>query len=193
MSRRIAVFASGNGSNLQAIIDAIAANILRAELAVVVSDATAARALQRAAAAQVPTLSLPPAPQDSREDYAWRLVTALAPYHIDLICLAGFMRLIAAPLLTAYPHRIINIHPALLPLYPGLNAISRAFADRVPETGCTVHYVDDGIDTGPIIAQSRVAVMPMDSVASLTERIHAAEHDLYPRTIQKVLDQIAAS
>lgn len=193
MPRRIAVLASGNGSNLQAIIDAIAAKGLTATIAVVLSDVPGARAIGRAEAAGIPTLTLPPTIKESRLAYAGRLKAALAPYGIDLICLAGFMRIVGQPLLEAYPNRIINIHPALLPAYPGVDAIARAFADRVTETGCTVHFVDAGVDTGPVIAQTKVTVLPTDTVASLTERIHAAEHDLYPKVIQKVLDQIAAS
>lgn len=193
MPRRIAVLASGNGSNLQAIIDAITAKTLSATLAVVVSDVPRARALSRAEATGVPTLTLPPLPKEPRDAYAGRLVAALSPYQVNLICLAGFMRIVGQPLLDAYPNRIINIHPALLPSYPGIDAITRAFADRVTETGCTVHYIDAGIDTGPVIAQTEVAVLPTDTVATLTERIHEAEHVLYPQVIQKVLDQIATS
>lgn len=193
MPRRIAVLASGNGSNLQAIIDAIAARDLTATIAVVLSDVPGALALSRAEAAGIPTLTLSPTLKESRLAYAGRLKTELAPHGIGLICLAGFMRIVGQPLLEAYPNRIINIHPALLPSYPGVDAIARAFADHVTETGCTVHFVDAGVDTGPVIAQSRVPVLPTDTVAALTERIHAAEHALYPQVIQKVLDQIAAS
>jgi phosphoribosylglycinamide formyltransferase-1 len=120
-------------------------------------------------------------------------VTALKPYTPTLICLAGFMKLLGNPILQAYPRRIINIHPSLLPAYPGLHVIEKAFADHVAETGCTVHYVDGGVDTGPIIAQTRVPLLPGDTLASITERMHAAEHALYPASIQKVLDRITAS
>lgn len=192
-SRAIAVFASGNGSNLQAIIDAIAQKRLNAHIAVVVSDTADAYALTRAATHQIPTLFIPAQAGEKKEAYAARVVAALKPYAVTLICLAGFMRLLGKALLDAYPNRIINIHPSLLPAYPGLHVIERAFADRVPETGCTIHYVDAGMDTGPTIAQTRVAIRKDDTIDTLTERIHIAEHALYPATIQKVLDQITAS
>jgi phosphoribosylglycinamide formyltransferase-1 len=192
-SRAIAVFASGNGSNLQAIIDAIAHKKLDARIAVVVSDTPGAHALARAATHQIPTLLLPAQAGEKKEVYAARVAAALAPYGVTLICLAGFMRLLGKALLDAYPNRIINIHPSLLPAYPGLHVIKRAFDDRVAETGCTIHYVDAGVDTGPVIAQTRVAIRKEDTVDSLTERIHTAEHALYPATIQKVLDQLCAS
>lgn len=191
-SRNIAVFISGNGSNLQAIIDAIGAGTLDAKVAVVVSNKPDACGLQRAANHKIPTIVLTQNLGESRNDYSTRLVTALTPYTPTLICLAGFMKLLGKPILQAYPRRIINIHPSLLPAYPGLNVIEQAFADRVTETGCTVHYVDDGVDTGPIIAQARVPVLPDDTITMLTERMHAVEHTLYPATIQKVLDQITA-
>lgn len=192
-SRTIAVFASGNGSNLQAIIDAIAQKKLDAQIAVVVSDTPEAYALTRAATHQIPTLLIPAQSGEKKDAYATRVVAALAPYGVALICLAGFMRLLGKDLLAAYPNRIINIHPSLLPAYPGLHVIERAFADRVSETGCSIHYVDAGMDTGPVIAQARVAIHANDTIDTLTERIHAAEHALYPATIQKVLDQIKAS
>ncbi len=193
MSRDIAIFVSGDGSNLQAIIDAVDQGKLDVHIAVVVCDVSEAHALRRAARHHIPSQVIPVRSGERRDDYSARVVAAIAPYAVTLICLAGFMRLLGRPLLEAYPDRIINIHPALLPAYPGVNAITRAFADRIAETGCTVHYVDSGVDTGPVIAQSRVPIFPDDTVATLTERIHAAEHRLYPATIQKVLDQMTAS
>lgn len=192
-SRAIAVFASGNGSNLQAIIDAVAQKKLNAHIAVVVSDTEGAYALTRATTHQIPTILIPAQAGEKKEAYATRLVVTLKPYAVTLICLAGFMRLLGKPLLDAYPNRIINIHPSLLPAYPGLHVIERAFADHVSETGCTIHYVDAGMDTGPTIAQTRVAIRDEDTLETLTERIHNTEHALYPATIQKVLDQITAS
>lgn len=193
MSRKIAVFISGSGSNLQAIIDAIDAGQLDAAIAVVVSNAPDAYGLQRAAAHHIPTIVVQSIPGESRDQYGARLVNAISPYAPALICLAGFMKLLGAPILQAYPNRIINIHPSLLPAYPGLNVIARAFEDHASVTGCTIHYVDTGMDTGPIIAQAHVPVLPGDTIATLTERMHAAEHALYPATIQKVLDQLTAS
>lgn len=192
-SRNIAVLISGNGSNLQAIIDAIGAGTLDAKVAVVICNTPRAYGLERATAHKIPTIVTTPIPGESRDGYSARLVKVLKPYNPALICLAGFMRLLGQPILQAYLRRIINIHPSLLPAYPGLHVIEKVFADHVAETGCTVHYVDGGVDTGPIIAQARVPMLPSDTVASLTERMHAAEHILYPATIQKVLDQITAS
>lgn len=193
MSRNIAVFISGNGSNLQAIIDAIDGGRLNATIAVVVSNTPDAYGLQRATTHKIPTVVLASHAGESRDAYSERLVSALAPYSPTLICLAGFMKILGHAILQAYPRRIINIHPSLLPAYPGLHVIAQAFSDHAPETGCTVHYVDAGMDTGPIIAQARIPIQPSDTIATLTERMHAAEHTLYPATIQKVLDHITAS
>lgn len=193
MSRDIAVFISGNGSNLQAIIDAIDEGKLDARIAVVVSNTPEAYGLRRAANHTIPTIVVTSKSGESRDHYSARLLEALKPYDPALICLAGFMKLLGHPILQAYPRRIINIHPSLLPAYPGLHVIETAFADQVAETGCTIHYVDSGVDTGPIIAQTRVAIRQGDTLDTLTERIHAAEHALYPATIQKVLDHISAS
>lgn len=193
MSRAIAVFASGTGSNLQAIIDAIEGGRLGARIAVVVSDVPHAPALARAARHGIPAMVIAPERGETREAYAARTVSALKVYPIDLICLAGFMRVLGRPLLEAFPRRIINIHPALLPAYPGLRAIERAFADGLKETGCTIHYVDDGIDTGPIIAQARVPIHADDTIETLTARVHAAEYALYPQTIQNLLNPAGAS
>lgn len=188
MSRNIAVFISGNGSNLQAIIDATDAGQLNTQIVVVVSSTPEAYGLRRAETHNIPTIVLSPDSGESRDGYSARLVESLKPYNPALICLAGFMKLLGHPILQAYPRRIVNIHPSLLPAYPGLHVIEQAFTDQVTETGCTIHYVDAGVDTGPIIAQSHVQVLPNDTIATLTERMHAAEHALYPATIQKVLD-----
>lgn len=193
MSKAIAVFASGTGSNLQALIDAIDGGRLGARVTVVVSDVPHAPALTRAARHGIPAMVIAPEPGETREAYAARIVSALKVYPIDLICLAGFMRVLGQSLLDAYPRRIINIHPALLPAYPGLRAIERAFADGLKETGCTIHYVDGGIDTGPLIAQARVPIHADDTLETLTARVHAAEHALYPQTIQNLLNPASAS
>lgn len=193
MSREIAVFVSGNGSNLQAIIDAIDSRKLDTKIAVVVSNTPDAYGLQRAAAHKIPAIVLPSHSGESRDDYSTRIVEALKPYNPTLLCLAGFMKLLGQPILKAYPRRIINIHPSLLPAYPGLHVIEQAFADHVTETGCTIHYVDNGVDTGPAIAQVRIPILPDDTLTTLTARVHAAEHILYPQVIQKILDQISAS
>lgn len=192
-SKTIAVFASGNGSNLQAIIDAIHNKTLDAKIAVVLSDQNNAYALTRATTHHIPTLIVQKHSTETRDAHTARIVEALTPYSASLICLAGYMRIIGAPLLEAYPNRIINIHPSLLPAYPGLHSIERAFADHVRETGCTIHRVDSGMDTGTILAQTRVPILSNDTLDTLTARIHDAEHVLYPATIQKILNPISAS
>ncbi|PIR20050.1 MAG: phosphoribosylglycinamide formyltransferase [Deltaproteobacteria bacterium CG11_big_fil_rev_8_21_14_0_20_47_16] len=183
----IVVLASGTGSNLQAIMDAIAAGRLHARIAAVLSDVPDAMALKRARQRNIPTKLLPKLPSETKTDYSARLAETIRPYAPQLICLAGFMRLVAEPLLTEFSKRIINIHPALLPAYPGLNAIERAFSDQQKVTGCTIHYVDAGIDTGPTIAQQTIEIHSDDTLDSLTRRIHQAEHILYPAVIEKLL------
>lgn len=190
---KLGVLASGNGSNLQAIIDACANGKIPAQVAIVVSDMPAAYALQRAAQHQIPTIILAPTTAEKKDSYATRLVAALAPFNLDLICMAGFMRLVGSDFLATYPRRVINIHPSLLPAYRGLQAIERAYSDRATETGCTVHYVDDGMDTGPIIAQYVVSISTDEPLAQLTEKIHAAEHSLYPHAINLILSKLHGS
>jgi len=185
MTRRaLAVLVSGTGSNLQALLEASAAADFPAQVAVVLSNAPGALALQRAEKAGVPTLALPHQRYQGRAAYDAALVEALAPYRVDLVCLAGFMRLVGGDFLRAFPQGVLNIHPALLPSFPGLHAVRQALAHGAKVSGCTVHLVDEGTDTGPIIAQAAVPVLDTDSEATLGARIQQQEHRLYPLAVR---------
>lgn len=185
---RLAVLISGRGSNLQAIIDAVADRRIRAEIAVVISNVDGAPGLARAADAGIPTLVMPHRQWPTREAYDVALAEALVAQRVDLICLAGFMRLLSAAFIAAFPNRILNIHPSLLPSFPGLDAQRQAFDHGVTITGVTVHFVDAELDAGPIVMQAAVPVLPDDSVPSLSARMLAEEHRLYPEAIQRVLE-----
>jgi phosphoribosylglycinamide formyltransferase-1 len=185
---RLGILGSGSGSNMQAILDAIAAGTLDAEIVLVLSDNPDGYILERAKKAGLATGLI-----DCRgfktkfpEEAQLETVAALQAAGVDLICLAGFMRLVKAPLLEAFPHRILNIHPALLPAFPGVAAWKQAVEAKVSETGCTVHYVDDGMDTGPVILQAKVPVFPDDTAETVHQRIQVEEHRLYPEAIRKV-------
>ena len=168
---KIAVLASGSGSNLQAIIDEIKSGFLPVELALVLSDKPQAYALQRAEAAGVPTKVLLPADFASREDYDAELVRLLKASGAEAVALAGYMRLVTPVFLQAFPHRVLNIHPALLPSFPGLHGQRQAFEYGVKVAGCTVHFVDEGMDTGPIIMQKAVEVHEDDTPETLQRRV----------------------
>ena len=180
---RIGVLASGSGSNLQAILDACASRAIPAQVAVVICNVADAKALQRAEAAGVPAMLLPYLKVASREEYDRQVVAALQKHSVDLVCLAGFMRLITPVLLGAFEHRILNIHPSLLPAFPGLHAVRQALAAGVRVSGCTVHVVDEGTDTGPIVIQAAVPVLDGDTEETLSARILVQEHRCYPRAI----------
>lgn len=189
---RLGILGSGSGSNMQAILDAIAAGTLDAEIALVLSDNPDGYILERAKNAGIPTGLI-----DCRgfktkfpDEAQAETVAALQAAGVDLICLAGFMRLVKAPLLSAFPDRILNIHPALLPAFPGVAAWKQAIEAGVGESGCTVHYVDDGMDTGPVILQAKVPVFPEDTAETLHQRIQVEEHRLYPEAIRKVADTL---
>lgn len=186
MSRplRIAVLASGRGSNLQAIIDSINTGRLNATIVVVISDNEDAFALKRAAANKIPNIFLDPAKALNCQEYDLLLAKKIKHQEADLVVLAGWMRLLGKGFLDQFPDKVINIHPSLLPAFPGLNAQKQAFEYGVKYTGCTVHFVDSGMDTGPIIAQQVVPIGPDDTLESLTNRILIEEHLLYPRVIQ---------
>ena len=180
---RIGVLASGSGSNLQAILDACASRAIPAQVAVVICNVADAKALQRAEAARVPALLLPHQKVVSREEYDRQVVTALQKHSVDVVCLAGFMRLITPVLLGASKDRILNIHPSLLPAFPGLHAVRQALAAGVRVSGCTVHVVDEGTDTGPILIQAAVPVLEGDTEETLAARILLQEHRCYPRAV----------
>ncbi len=183
-SLKIAVLASGSGSNLQAIIDEIRSGLLPAELVLVLSDKTQAYALQRAEAAGVPTKVLLPADFATREDYDAEVVRLLKASGAEVVALAGYMRLVTPVLLQAFPQRVLNIHPALLPSFPGLHGQRQAFEYGVKVAGCTVHFVDEDMDSGPIILQAPVPVLEDDDADKLAARILEQEHIIYPLALR---------
>ncbi len=180
----IAVLVSGRGTNLQAILDAIEAGSLEAKVVAVLSDRPEPLAFRRAREHGIPVLFVDPAGYQSREAYDAALVDALSVFRPDVVALAGFMRIVTPVLLDAFPRRVVNIHPALLPAFPGLNAQAQAVAYGVRYSGCTVHFVDEGMDTGPVILQSIVPVYQDDTPETLAERILVKEHKTYPAALQ---------
>jgi phosphoribosylglycinamide formyltransferase 1 len=181
---RLGILVSGSGSNLQAILDACAGRRIPAEVAVVICNVREARALQRARDARVPAVVLPHQEHPTREDYDARLVAELRARGAELVCLAGFMRLVTPVLLSAFPQRVINIHPSLLPAFPGMHGVRQALRAGVRVSGCTVHFVDEATDNGPIVVQAAVPVLDGDTEESLAARILVQEHRIYPRAIQ---------
>ena len=176
---------SGKGSNFVAIADACAAGTVAAELALVVSDVAEAGILARARERGIPARFLPPGKFRTKldEEAERNYIAALRAGEVDLVVLAGFMRVLKDAFLQAFAGRIVNIHPSLLPSFPGLAAWEQALAHGVRVTGCTVHFVDAGVDSGPIIGQQTVPVLDDDTDETLHQRIHAAEHALYPRCV----------
>ena len=185
---RLGILGSGSGSNMQAILDAITAGTLEAEIVLVLSDIPNAYILERATRAGLRTGLIDCRGLTSKfpEEAQQETAEALDQSGVELICLAGFMRLLRAPLLDAFGGRILNIHPSLLPSYPGLNAWAQALEAGARESGCTVHYVDAGMDTGQIVAQAAVPVLSDDTAESLHSRIQIEEHRIYPEAIAKV-------
>ena len=185
---RVAVLGSGKGSNFVAIQEAIAAGSLDAKIVLVASDLPGATILARATAFGLPTATLAPSPFKTKlsPEGEIALVDLLRQHEAEWIVLAGYMRVVKEPLLKAFANRVINIHPSLLPAFKGLRAWEQALAAGVAETGCTVHYVNQDIDAGEIIAQQRVPVLPGDSPETLHARIQVAEHELYPSALRKV-------
>ena len=188
MSRAIGVLISGRGSNLQAIIDAIGDGRLDARIAVVLSNRADAYGLERARQAGIETVVRDHKAHPSREAYEAVLVEDLRARGVQLVCLAGFMRLLGATFVHAFPNRILNVHPALLPAFPGLHAQRQAVEHGVKVSGATVHFVDTHLDAGPIILQAAVPVLDTDTEDTLSARILVQEHRLYPEAIQRILD-----
>jgi phosphoribosylglycinamide formyltransferase-1 len=180
---RLGVLASGTGSNLQAILDACRDERIPAQVAVVICNVEGATALARAQKAGVPAVLLPHRDYGSRELYDAQLVAELQRNAVQLVCLAGFMRIVSPVLLRAFPDRVLNIHPSLLPAFPGLHAVRQALRAGVKVAGCTVHIVDEGTDTGPVLVQAAVPVLEGDDEAALAARILVQEHKAYPRAI----------
>jgi phosphoribosylglycinamide formyltransferase-1 len=187
---RIGILGSGKGTNCRSILERIRDGRLCAEARIVISDHEEARILDIAREFGVPDAYLGPGPFRTRlsADAEEALVGMLRKAAVELVVLAGFMRVLKQPMLEAFPHRIVNIHPSLLPKYPGLEAWKQALAAREAVTGCTVHYVDAGVDSGAIIAQREVPILPNDSAESLHARIQVAERELYPAVIGQFCD-----
>lgn len=185
---RLGILGSGSGSNMQAILDAIEEGSLDAEICLVLSDNPGGFILERAKKHGIETGVIDcrgfktKFPEEAQEETALRLKEA----GVELVCLAGFLRLVKRPLLDAFPNRILNIHPSLLPAYPGLESWKQALDAGEKEAGCTVHFVDDGMDTGPVILQESVPILSDDTSEILHARIQVLEHRLYPAAIKKV-------
>jgi phosphoribosylglycinamide formyltransferase 1 len=185
--RRVGVLISGRGSNLQALIDAQRAGRLGGEIAVVLSNVEGALGLERARAAAIPALCCPHQGR-AREEHDREMVARLRDHGVDLVCLAGYMRLLSPVFLEAFPGRILNVHPSLLPAFPGRDAQRQAWEHGVKVSGATVHLVEAGLDSGPILLQEAVTVGEDDGVAGLSARILEAEHRVYARAVRIVLD-----
>ncbi len=189
---RLGILGSGSGSNFQALLDAIDNGILRGTVELVLSDNPHAYILERAKQRGIPSGLIDCAgfrtkfPDEEQVETAARLLDA----GVEIVCLAGFMRLVKRPLLDAFPRRILNIHPSLLPAFPGVEAWKQALAAGAKETGCTVHIVDEGMDTGPVILQAKVPVLAGDTPEMLHARIQAEEHRIYPDAVRIVADRL---
>ena len=184
--KRLGILLSGRGSNFEAIADQVADRRIEAEIAVVISNRPEARGLEVACRRGLKALCIPSKGLD-REAYDALLIQELRANAVDLVCLAGFMRLLSASFVRAFPERILNIHPSLLPAFPGLDAQKQALEHGVKVTGCTVHLVDEFLDAGPIVLQAEVPVLDDDTVESLSARILVEEHRIYSEAIRIVL------
>lgn len=187
---KLAVFASGNGSNFEAVARAAKDGWIDAEIVLLICDKSKAYVLKRAERLGIPSALFQPKLFKSKKEYELALLKKLQEEKVDLIILAGYMRIIGETLLGAYPDRILNIHPSLLPKYPGRQGIKDAFEDKAAETGITVHLVDEGIDTGFILDQVTVEIESNDTLESLEQKIHAIEHELFPKVIQRYITRI---
>jgi phosphoribosylglycinamide formyltransferase-1 len=181
---RIGVLVSGSGSNLQAIIDRIEAGVLNAEIRVTISNRSDAYALVRSEKHGIPTTVIRHQDFRTREDFDRRMIEILQSHEVELVVMAGFMRVLTPVFLHAFPLRIMNIHPALLPAFPGTHVQQQAIDYGVKFSGCTVHFADEGVDTGPVIIQAVVPVLPRDTAETLAARILREEHRIYPQAIQ---------
>jgi phosphoribosylglycinamide formyltransferase-1 len=188
MADAIGVLISGRGSNLQAIIDATRERRILAPISIVVSNSPSAQGLERARAAGIATAVLPHKDWPSRADHDRALVAKLRQHDVTMVCLAGFMRLLGPAFIDAFPHRILNVHPSLLPSFPGVDAQRQAIEHGVRVSGATVHLVTADLDAGPVILQSPVPVLAWDTAETLAARILIEEHKLYPEAIRIVLE-----
>lgn len=185
--KNIGILLSGRGSNFEAVAQNVAAGKIPGKIALVISDQEQARGLERARAMGLKAIFISPKDKD-REGYDREVVAALKEAKVDLVCLAGFMRLLSPYFVRAFPGSILNIHPALLPAFPGLDAQKQALEYGVKFTGCTVHIVDEGVDTGPIVCQAVVPVLDGDTVGTLSARILKEEHRIYSEAICLMLE-----
>lgn len=183
----IAIFASGNGSNFQAIVERAQQEKWPQPVSLLICDQPKAKALQRAEKFNIPSQVIDFKQFSSKVAYEKKILTYLKQYQIEWIVLAGYMRLIGPTILDEYEGRIVNIHPSLLPAFPGLNAVEKAFTYPVKISGVTVHFVDEGMDTGPIIAQEAVSIEEHDTLESFETKIHQVEHRLYPEVVLQLI------
>ena len=185
---KLAVLVSGRGSNLQAIIDSIEKNNLAAEISLILSNMPDAYALQRGKKHGLESIFLDPKSFSSRDDYEKQMIELLQTKSIDLVCLAGFMRILGKKFIEAFSGKIINIHPSLLPAFPGLNVQEKALKHGVRFSGCTVHFVNEEVDGGAIISQAVVPILDADDTQSLSDRILEQEHIIYPEAIRLIIE-----
>lgn len=185
---KLAVLVSGRGSNLQAIIDSIEKNNLAAEISLILSNVPDAYALQRGKKHGLESIFLDPKSFSSRDDYEKQMIELLQTKSIDLVCLAGFMRILGKKFIEAFSGKIINIHPSLLPAFPGLNVQEKALQHGVRFSGCTVHFVNEEVDGGAIISQAVVPILDADDTQSLSDRILEQEHIIYPEAIRLIIE-----
>ena len=187
----IAIFASGNGSNFENIVQQIQnGSVDNAVCSVLIVDKEKAYAIQRAKNLNIPCVYVNPKEFEGKEAYETKILEVLRAHGVQLIVLAGYMRFIGTVLLTNYANRIINLHPAYLPAFPGAHSIQDAFEAKAPFTGVTVHYVDEGVDTGEIIHQEKIIIDPTWTLETLEEHVHAMEYDMFPTVVKKVCDMI---
>lgn len=187
---KVAVLASGNGTNFEALVRHFQAGKIPGELVLLFCNHPAAPVMKRAQRLGVPAESFTVKACGGKEAYEQKLLTILQQYRVDFIILAGYLRVVGPTILNHYDHRIVNLHPAWLPEYPGLHSIERAYHDHRKQTGVTVHYIDAGLDSGPIIAQRRVPILPGDTLDQLEQRVHTTEHQLYPEAVKQVLTEL---
>jgi phosphoribosylglycinamide formyltransferase-1 len=186
---RVGVLASGSGSNFQALVDSLRASGSPARVELLFCNGPGAKVVERAQQAGVPSVLVASKGfSGDRTAYDARVVEELERHRVELVCLAGYMRLVTPTLLRAFPGRVLNIHPALLPSFPGLHGVKQAIDAGVRVSGCTVHFVDEGMDTGPIIAQAAVPVLPTDDEAALAKRIMVEEHRLFPAVVRALAE-----
>jgi len=186
---RIGILLSGRGSNFLALHAAVARGEVPAEIALVLSNVAAAPGLARAAALGLPTAAIPHAGEPDRATHEGKVLAALQRASVEWVCLAGYMRLLSPAFVAAYPRRILNVHPSLLPAFPGVDAQRQALAHGVKVSGCTVHLVDEGLDSGPIVVQRSVPVLDGDTEETLAHRILEGEHRAYPEALRRLLTE----